>query len=817
MWLHIVHAVRQLRRRPALAAVGIISLALGIGCTLACASVVNAVLFRAFPYHEPGRLVFVWEDNTKRGVGLTPTSVLNYQDFRTAATAFEELGAFASSAFTITGRDQSTRAMGYQITAGLLESTGVSPLIGRLFTRPEDRPGGPNVVVLSYGLWTRQFGADRAIVGQEIRLTGVPHTIIGVMPSGFLLPPIFSARLVGTDVLMKEADLWMPLRIDGRPQARAQRSLFMLGRLKAGHSLDVSQAEASTIARRLAGDHPAENVGMDLALVPLDRQVLTNVQRLLGLLLVASVLVLVIASVNAAHLLLVDSLKSGEERAVRWALGASNWRLAFGPIVQSLLWCALATLGALLVAEAFAVPVAAYTKANVPRLNEARLDAAVGAVAVVIGAALAMAMSLLPIQHARHAGSTRSQGATSAPVGMSRWRRLFVIVQLATAVIVLSTAMFLFRSAGKLADVNPGFAPDGVSVFELMLPDTRYGAPPQRIEFQRRLLEEVGDSPGRPAAVVDQLPFGGETAISNLTIESHVVADQTVAPRAPVRAISASYFRVLSIPAVAGRVFERQDGAEAASTAIVNEAFARRFLPGENIVGRRIKRGPINSLAPWLTVIGVVGSSRSAGLAIEPQPEVFVPYVKSGTASSVRLILKSAAPLREIASTMRQCIRRVDADLSPATVTDMSELVALAVGQPYFYARLFGVLAAMALFLSLGGLYSIVALAVSARSREIAIRCCLGAQRGDIVRLVLGEAAISVGIGIALGGLGAVAVQRRLAALVYGVESTDSVVTIAGSAVLLSALALVAVYVAIRRVPDARPMELLRNGAGALA
>jgi putative ABC transport system permease protein len=191
--------------------------------------------------------------------------------------------------------------------------------------------------------------------------------------------------------------------------------------------------------------------------------------------------------------------------------------------------------------------------------------------------------------------------------------------------------------------------------------------------------------------------------------------------------------------------------------------------------------------------------------------------MKSGTAPSVRLIVKSAAPLREIAATIRQCIRRVDADLSPATVTDMSELVALAVGQPYFFARLFGVLAAMALFLSLGGLYSIVALAVSARSREMAIRCCLGAQRGDIVRLVLGEAAISVGIGIALGGLGAVAVQRRMGALVYGVESTDSVVTIAGSAVLLSTLALVAVYVAVRRVPDVRPMDLLRNGAGALA
>lgn len=249
----------------------------------------------------------------------------------------------------------------------------------------------------------------------------------------------------------------------------------------------------------------------------------------------------------------------------------------------------------------------------------------------------------------------------------------------------------------------------------------------------------------------------------------------------------------------------------------MNEAFARRFLPEENIIGRRIKRGPVSSPAPWMTVVGVVGSVRSAGLALEPQPEVFIPYVKSGTAASVRLIVKSAVPLSEVALGIRERIRRVDNDLSPATVTDMSELVALGVGQPYFYARLFGVLAAMALFLSLGGLYSIVALGVSARSTEIAIRSCFGAQRGDIVWLVLRETAIGVGIAIFLGGVGAVAAQRQIAALVYGVGSTDSVVTIASSALLLSTLALGAVYVAVRRVVEMRPMDLLKNRVGALA
>jgi len=817
MWLNLVHAVRHLRRRPVLTAVGIVSLAVGIGCALACASVVNTVLFRALPYLEPNRLVLVWENNTKRGVGLTPTSVLNYEDLKSAATTFDTLGAFADALVSLDGPDGSERAVAYRTTAGLLDQTHVQPLIGRLFAPAEDKPGAADVVVLSYGLWQRRFGGDPTVAGRVIRLTGVAHTVIGVMPRGFLLPPIFAARLVGTDVVIREADLWVPFKLEGLPRRRDARMLFVLGRLKAGRSFEENQAEASSIARRLASDYAVDDFGMDFTIVPLQTQVLTSVRTLLFLLLFVGALVLIIAATNAAHLLLADSLTMTGETAVRSALGASAWRLASAQGTLSALWCTLATLGALLVAAIIETPVAAYTKANVPRLSEVRLDGTAGTLALVIGGALALGISLLPIAYAKRAGSARSITATAAPVGMPRWRRLFVVVQIAIAIIVLSTAALLFRSADALARVNPGFVSEGVSVFEIMLPESRYGTPARRVEFERRLLEAVADMPGRRApAVVDYLPFGGSTSIVNLTIEHHVVTDATARPRAALRAVSVTYFDALSIPAIDGRPFISSDESAESSVAIVNEAFVRQYVPGETVVGRRIKRGDANSQMPWMTIVGVVGAVRSAGLSLEPQPEVFVPYVKGGTRVAMNLIVKAGAPPRALARPIAERIHRVDPSLSPTTITDMTELVARASGQPFFYARLFGVLAGVAFVLSLVGVYGVAVLGVSARSNEIAIRSCLGAQSGDIVRLILRETATAVCPAVAAGALGAWILQKRVAAFVYGVESTDWVV-IAASALVLSVLALGAVYIAIRRVVDLRPMDLLKHGVGALA
>lgn len=815
MWLNLVHTVRHLRRRPVLTAAGITSLAVGIGCALACASVVNAVLFRALPYRDADRLMLVWEDNTKRGVGLTPTSLPNFRDLKAAATVFEDLGAFGDEPMTLDTPDGSERTLSYRASAGLLDLAHVPPLLGRLFTAADDASGAPDVVVLSHGMWQRRFGGDPNIVGRVIHLTGAPHTVIGVMPKGFVLPPVFSVRLIGTDAVFKEADLWVPYKLDALPPSRSQRLLLLLGRLKAGRTATEAQAEASTIAARLAAQYSVDDFGMGFAVVPLDRQVFSSVRTLLVLLLCIGALVLIIAGANAAHLLLADALAMTGETAVRSALGASSWRLASGQATLSATWCGLATAGALIVAMAIQTPVAAYARANVPRLGDTRLDGAAGLLAIMIGITLALAISLLPIAYARKHASSRSAAGTAAPVGMPRWRRLFVILQLAMAIVVMATAALLFRSASALDRINPGLVADGVSVFEFMLPEGRYATAAQRVDFERRLLASVAEVPGRQvAAVVDFVPFGGSTSVVNFTIENRAVTDETTKPRAALRAVSRAYFDALAIPGVEGRQFLFTDEDPQATVAIVNDAFVRRFADGRPIVGRRIKRGAAS--APWLTVVGVVGSVKGAGLTVDAQPEVFVPYVRGGQMSTFTLVVKSSVATATLAPLINDAIHRADSALSPAAVTDMNELVSRAIGQPHFYARLFGVLAGVALLLSLGGIYGVAVLGVSARSAEIAIRTCLGAQHGDIVRMILGETALAAGIASVAGMWGAWVLQRRVAAFVYGVASTDWVV-IGAAAAMLSALAIGAVYVAIRRTAVAEPMDLLRNGSGALA
>jgi predicted permease len=818
MWLTLRQSLRRLKRRPLLTGAGIFNLAVGIGCALACASVVNTVLFRAFPYRDSERLVLVWENNAKRGVGLTPTSVLNFQDLKAASSSFEDLGVFVDELSSIDGLDSSERATGYRLSAGLLDQAGVSPLLGRLFAAEDNEPGANDVVVLSHALWTRRYGADPTVIGKTMRLTGVPHTIVGVMPAGFVLPPVMSARLVGVDVVLKEADFWLPLKIDSLPERRDARFLFMLGRLRAGRSIEQSQAEATSIAARLAAAYPVDDFGLDFTVVALETQVLSNVRTLLLLLLLVGALVLIIAATNAAHLLLADALTMTGDTAVRSALGAPAWRLMSGLGTVSVVWCALATVGAFGIAAIIQAPVAAYTRANVPRLNDVKLDGTVALVAIAAGVALALATGFLPMMYARkNSASARSINSTPVPIGVGKWRRLFVVLQLTVAVIVLSVAAQLFRSADALSRVDPGFVADGVSVFELMPPESRYGTQAALVDLERRLLERTTTVPGSErVAIVDVVPFGGHTAVINWSVENHVPKDAVSRPRAALRAISASYFDVLSIPTIEGRRFAFADEDADRNVVVVNDAFVRTFIPDGRAIGRRIKRGEPDSRNPWMTVIGVVGAVRSAGLTLDPQPEVFVPYVRGGTIPIVHLLVKTRVPSQTLAPSIAEAIHRVDAQLAPTTVTDMRELVARAVAPPYFYARVFGVLAAVALILSLAGTYGVAVLGVSARSDEIAIRSCIGAQPGDIVRLILRETSINVGCGVTAGAVGAWLVQRRIAAFVYGLESVDWL-AIGLSAFVLAGLAIAIVYIATRRVLVLRPLDLLKNGAGALA
>jgi ABC-type antimicrobial peptide transport system permease subunit len=455
MWLNVLHAVRRLKRRPLVASLIIANLALGLGCAVACTTVLSAVLFRALPYRASDRLVLIWEDNSRRGVGLTPTSYANYQDLRAASSSFDTLGAFADVPLSLDGPESSERLVGYRVTSSVLQQTGVPPFAGRLFRSAEDSPSGSNVVVLSHALWRRSFGAADDVVGRVIRLTGVPHTVVGVMPEGFTFPPTFSARLVGSDVTIREADLWIPLREATVPDRRDLRSLFMLGRLKDGQSVTTSQAEVSSIARRLAADYPAINLQMDFSVVLLKRQILENVGTLLTLLSLIGVLVLVISAINAVHILLADSMAMTAETRLRLALGARRWHLAAHLGTANAVLCGCAAALALLIASIIETPIAAYTQANVASVGPVRFDATVWAATIGFSIVVMVAISALPLLHTSRVAVFRSAHVASDSFKMSFWRRLFTSALLAIPNVALSTAGLLLRSAYGLAAV-PG-------------------------------------------------------------------------------------------------------------------------------------------------------------------------------------------------------------------------------------------------------------------------------------------------------------------------------------------------------------------------
>ena len=433
--------------------------------------------------------------------------------------------------------------------------------------------------------------------------------------------------------------------------------------------------------------------------------------------------------------------------------------------------------------------------------------ATIGFSIVVMGA-----ISVLPLLQTSRVAVYRSVQMTSDSLKISFWRRLFTAALLAIPIMVISTAGLLARSAYGLAAVNPGLTADGVSVFELMLPATTYGAPARRIELQRHLLTLLDGAFANKAAFVDQVPFGDNSVVSTLTLENQTPVDERFPPRAAVRSVSAAYFNVFSIPLLEGRLFGAADDTAQGSVAVVNDAFVRTYFTGERIVGHRIKRGPSSSTAPWITIVGVVGSVRSAGLALGPEAEVFVPYNQAASQSMfgiVNLVVKTSSPATVVAPAIVQRLHSVDAALTPTAVTTERELVSRGLGRPLFYARLFGVLAAVALALGLIGVYGVAVLSISARSNELLLRICLGAQRGDILRVVFSDTSIAIVAAAITGGIGAIALQQWMAGVVFGVQSIDWTVTV-GTVVVMSLFALGAVYLAARRVMYLVPADALK-------
>ena len=811
IWQDMRYGARMLLKSPGVTLVAVLTLALGIGANTAIFSVVNFVLLRPLEYANPDQLAMIWERNTKKGWSESPTSFANFVDFRDNAKSVE-LASFTDTNFNLTGGDQPERVAGLRVSANLFSLLGVTPSRGRWFAAGEDKPGSGHVLMLSYGLWQRSFGGNPNLVNQTVQLNGQSYTVVGVMPSTFKFPPAFSATVGASEETVGNADLWVPLTTDDVPLVRDIRNLKMIGRLQAGVTTPQAQAEINAIASRLDKEYPDVNGGIESHVIPLHEQVTGDIRLALIILMGAVGLVLLIACANVANLLLAKATSRQKEIAIRTALGANRLRILRQLLTESVLLGVLGGLLGLVFAIVGAKSLIAFVTVNLPRLKDFGFDSKVLLFTLAISLITSLLFGLAPaidaskpnLNEALKEGGRSSSGSSAR----NKLRSALVIAEVALAVVLVTASGLMFRSFVRLQRVNPGFNPENVLTLEIELPEASYRADQQQRVFQQQLLQKVRSIPGvQYASTVDNLPFSGNSFNSSFMIEGRPIPAVTERPRAFYRVISPDYFSAMGIHLVRGNPFSDRDTADVQGVAIINDA-ARKYWPGEDPLGKRIKRGRPESKNPWLTIVGIVGSANQLSLREETQPEIYLPYLQN-TSRTFTLVARTNSDPRMLAGSIRKEVGATDKDLPVSSMKLMDELISNSVAQPRFYVILLSVFAALALILAAVGVYGVMSYSVTLRTRDIGIRMALGARPIDIFKHIVGQALLLGLIGLGVGIVLAITSTRVMSSLLYGINPTDPL-TLAITSLILLAVALLASYIPARRATKVDPMVTLR-------
>ena len=814
IWQDIRYGARLLLKSPGFTLIAVLTLALGIGANTAIFSVVNFVLLRPLPYANSDQLVMIWERNLKKGWSESPTSSANFVDFRTSARNLE-VAAFTDTNgnFNLTGGDQPERVAGLRVSANLFPLLGVNPGRGRLFLPQEDQPGSGHVLILSYGLWQRTFAANGNLINQTIQLNSQSYTVVGIMPPDFKFPPAFSAMVGSSEESVTNADLWVPLTTDDIPLVRDRRDLKMMGRLKPGVTAAQAQADLNAIASRLDREFPDVNGGIETHVIPLREQVTGDIRLALFVLMAAVALVLLIACANVANLLLAKATGRQKEIAIRTALGATRLRILRQLLTESVLLGLLGGLLGLLFAVIGAKTLIAFVTTNIPKLKDFTFDATVLLFTLLIALVTSLFFGLAPaidaskpnLNEALKEGGRSSSGSASR----QRLRDFLVIAEVALAVILVTASGLMFRSFLRLQGVNPGFNPKNLITLEVELPDAKYHAAQQQQNFQQQLLQRLTTIPGvQSAAAVDNVPFGVNAFNTSFMIEGRPVPAVTERPRAFYRVISPNYFRAMGIPFHRGNEFTDRDSGEMPGVAIINETAARKYWPGEDPIGRKIKRGRPESKNPWVTIVGIAGSASQLSLREESQPEIYVPYLQN-TTPNFSLVVRTTSDPKTITGAIRKEVWTADKDLPVSNMKLMDELISNSTAQPRFYVILLTVFAALALILAAVGVYGVMAYSVTLRTRDIGIRMALGAQPMDIFKHVIGHALMLASIGLVIGLILAGTSTLVMKSLLFGISTADPL-TLIVTALILLAVALLASYLPARKATKVDPMVALR-------
>jgi putative ABC transport system permease protein len=802
------YGLRMLRRNPGFTFVAVLTLALGIGANTAIFSVVNAVLLRSLPYRDPDRLVAA---SYYRGVAGDYARIADFQAWRDQAKAFEQIAAYRTDDADFTGNGEPERLTAGTVSASLFATLGVAPALGRDFTPEDDTDGAAPVVILSDGLWRRRFGGDPQVIGKAITLRGQSLTVIGIMPPGFRFPG--------------ESELWAPLMPILNRQLSQQASmgrLNVLARLKPAVTPEGAKAELSIILERQRHDSPRlYSLVQEVRVVKLGEKFIGDVRRPLLVMFGAVAFVLLIACANVANLLLARSTARQKEMAIRAAVGAGRLRLAQQLLTESLLLSTAGGVAGLLAAKWGVKLLVAMSPSGIARINESGVDGRVFGFTCAVAVLTGLIAGLFPALHASKTDVNETLKARStaggARSGQDRMRRALpalMIAELAMALILLVGAGLMVKSFMRLLDVPKGFNPDGLLTLLLRPGYGKYPqGSPQRVAYYQEALAHVRALPGvESACLTSFLPLTGPTVRIILQIEGRPPFEQGKEPIVEANHISLEYFLTMGIPMRAGRPFSAQDGAETPKVVIINETFARRLFPNENPIGHRLF--PVPNQA---TIVGVVGDTHHLGLDRDIRPEVYLPYVqRPDDMMSLRLVVRAASGqnnstgLASLAAAIRKQSQAIEPNEPVSQVVTMNEHLSDSVAQRRFQMLLLGVFAAVALVIASVGIYGVISYAAGQRTQEIGVRMALGAQSGDVLRMVIWRGMSLALVGVALGLAAALALTRIIRSLLFEVSATDPA-TFALIALLMVSVAFIASYIPARRATKVDPLIALRS------
>ncbi len=802
------YAIRQMFKSPGFAAVAIITLALGIGANTAVFSVIDAVILRPLPYDKPERLISAQSAATQ-DPAVKSVSYPDFFDWRAQNRTLEHLVSYHDNSFTLTGVARPTRVQGEVVSWDLLPTLGVNPELGRGFSADEEKQG-TRVALISHALWVEHFGADPSILGRGIKLSGDSYTVIGVMPASFRFP-----------VTAPENGIWTTLAVDDDPtdphsltKTRGAHLLDTIGRMKPGVTVAQVDQDLKNIAGNLAKQYPNSNSRHDSAAVQTELAALVgDTQTALNVVLGAVVLVLLIACANIANLLLARMRERQREIALRAALGAGRKRIIRQLLVESLV---LSTIGGLAgggVAFAATPAMLSLIGDSVPRAADAGVDLRVLGFAIALSFLAGLIFGIVPAVTASKTDlvTTFKEGARTEMSHRDWLRSSLIVAQVALGLVLTAGAGLLITSFMNLLHTQEGFNPDHLLTFSFELPDAQYKQ--NRPEFYRDYFEKVRALPGvQSAGGVMILPMTDDHIIITFEDPEHPVPEAQQ-PYADFTPVSSGFFATMQIPLLAGRDFTNRDDKDAPQVMMVNRAFADKFFPGENVIGKKLKPGAGTGAKdgpPWREIVGVVGNIRQSATQREMRPAMYAPAAQLNAWCCLYTVARTSVEPRSLEPTLRQLVSSLDPDVPVSHVHTMQELMFSELSQPRFAMALLGTFAGLAIVLTVVGLYGVMMYSVTGRTREIGVRMALGARRGIVLKMVLRDAALLLAIGIVVGVVASLISASVLQSMLYGTGSRNPLVlTLVCIAVALAGL--IAAYIPAFRAASIEPMQALRS------